>query len=114
MRLIDLAERVGAIRQTLGLSEADLAFIVDVDPRTVRRWLGNQNFPQGEHEQRLAELYEVSTRVVELFSSPEAAQRWMQQPSRDLAGLQPVEVLRARRLDRVIGALEAIAGGDFT
>lgn len=114
MRLIDLAERVGVIQQVLGLSESDVAFIVEVDPRTVRRWLENQNFPQSVHHERLAELIEVSKRVADTFSAPEAAQRWLQRPSRDLAGLRPVEVLRGRRPDRVIGALEAIASGDFT
>jgi uncharacterized protein (DUF2384 family) len=114
MRLIDLASRVSSAQQALGLSNEDLAFIVEVDNRTVQRWLSNENFPQGKHDARLTQLNDIVRRLAETFSSQEAAQRWMTTESRDLAGMRPIDVLRGRRPDRVIGALEAIASGDFT
>jgi hypothetical protein len=113
MRLVNLSERVESIQRVLGLSSEDLAYVIEADPRTVQRWLRNENFPQGKYDERLTQLYEIVKRLLETFSTPEAVHRWMNTETRDLAGLRPVEVVRARRLDRVIGALEAIASGDF-
>jgi transcriptional regulator with XRE-family HTH domain len=101
------------IKAELGLSEAELAQALAIDPRTVRRWQSGQAYPQHEARQRLANLRDVTRRLQETFASAEAIRAWIRQPSRYLSQLTPAEVLRTGRIDRVEAALEALDSGIF-
>jgi hypothetical protein len=113
MQLIDLSTILRGVQEALQLNDEDLAWIVGVEGRTIDRWNANQSFPQGKNREILEALQDVVRRLRETFVDNEAAQEWLRSPSRYLGDLTPRDALLARRIDRVIGALEAIASGVY-
>lgn len=59
------------------------------------------------------ELIQLDRRLRETFTVMDAARDWLRDPSRYLAGLTPLEVLRAGRIDRVEAALVALEAGIY-
>jgi len=55
----------------------------------------------------------VGVHLEENFGDPGARRAWLRSGNPYLAGLTPVEVLRAGRADRVRAALEALDSGVF-
>lgn len=99
------------LNREFGLSTHDLARMLDVDPRTVDRWLSGQSYPQHEKRRRRATLLGLYRRIRYTFTTAEAARLWAHTPHRYLGWLSPVETLRAGRFDRVEGALEVLDSG---
>lgn len=101
------------LESDLGLTPEDLVGALDIDRRTLKRWLGGETYPQREARRRLVELLGLSQRLCESFDSPEGAREWLHAPSRYLGGITPAEALRSGRLDRVEAAFEALESGIF-
>jgi len=69
-------------------------------------------FPQ-RTRRRLDQLSQVKDHLYQTFSSAQAVHAWMNNDSPYLGGLQPAEVLRAGRIDRIEAALSALDYGAF-
>ena len=54
------ADRLRGLRERKGLTQRDLAEVIDVAPLSVVRWEGGLAFPQVRSLRKLAELYDVS------------------------------------------------------
>jgi transcriptional regulator with XRE-family HTH domain len=105
-----------AIRQLedeLGLSGKDLAGALNVERRTLDRWLTGETYPRREARRQLAVLLALSARLRDTFTDLEATRSWLNDPNRYLGGMRPVEALRTGRFDRVSAALEVIDSGIF-
>ncbi|MCC7370326.1 MAG: DUF2384 domain-containing protein [Chloroflexi bacterium] len=80
----------------LGMEDRDLRIIFDVEQRSIEKWLSG-----------------------ETFTSYDGARLWLRAPSRYLAGLTPLQVLRAgdtehaTGVERVEETLEALDSGAF-
>lgn len=113
MRLLDLAAIVRELQETLQLSDEELAWVVGVEGRTIERWHHNQSIPHGKNREALEALQDVARRLDETFVDREGTQQWLNTPSRYLGELTPRDAVLARRLDRVIGALEGITSSVY-
>lgn len=111
MTFLDLAQLIDSLARTFGLTHAQLARVLAVDPREVRRWYAGTTFPQGRSRTRLDALNTLAQRLHETFASDEAIQRWLRSDSRYLGCVKPLELLQVQRLDRINAALEAIDSG---
>jgi putative toxin-antitoxin system antitoxin component (TIGR02293 family) len=78
-----------------GLSEADIASVIGVSARTLRR---QREAPGKTMPIDLASktwlLAETLARAAHVLGGPEAAQRWMSQPAMGLDGGRPIDLLR--------------------
>lgn len=115
VRFLEVTPRqaVGALKSDLHLSIRNLGTILGTDPRNIQRWVSGESYPQRTFRRRLHGLVELHRHLGETFVTMEAAREWLAAPSRYLAGLTPLDALRAGRVDRVENALEAIDSGVF-
>jgi transcriptional regulator with XRE-family HTH domain len=113
MAVIDLGELLTLLSQDLALSDSDLLGALEVDARTLDRWRNNETYPQRDARMRLDRLHKFDLQLRETFSDEEAMRAWMTTDNRYLGLLQPREVARAGRLDRLEAALEALNSGAF-
>ena len=97
----------------LGLTPDDLTGALDIDRRTLKRWLTGETYPQREARRRLIELLALSQRLCEAFEGPEGAREWLHASSRYLGGITLAEALRSGRLDRVEATFEVLESGIF-
>ena len=75
-------------RSLPGVKQADLAKLLDVDPRTVRRW----SSAPGEAEHRL-QLVAHLVAILRHAWTPKGIVGWFQRPRRDLDGKRPIDLL---------------------
>lgn len=114
MAVFALGEVIIDLQESLGISKDILAKALEVSPRTVDRWCADDgSYPQREPRKRLDALLHVKEHLQKTFSNSEAIRLWMRTDNRYLAGMTPVEVLRAGRIDRVEAALIALDYGAF-
>jgi uncharacterized protein (DUF2384 family) len=105
--------------EDLGFQDRDLRAIFDTEQRSIERWRSGESVPQKETRSRLNELARLHDHLGQTFTSYEGARAWLGAPSRYLAGLTPLQVLRAgdteqiSSVERVEEALEALDSGIF-
>ena len=58
--MTDFAQQLTALRKARGLTQQDLADLLDVQPRLVGRWEQGQGKPQFDYLLKLADVLEVS------------------------------------------------------
>ncbi len=103
----------------LGIEEKDLRAIFDAEQRSIEKWMRGETVPQKETRRRLNELAGLYQHLGETFTSYEGARLWLRAPSRYLAGLTPLQVLRAgdtehgSSVERLEESLEAFDSGVF-
>lgn len=103
---------VEELQRDLGLSINDLAAALQVEPRTVQRWrVGNGTRPQREARHRLVALLRLRQGLHEFFESAEYGRDWLNEPSRYLGWMTPVDAIRAGQPDRAEAALEVMREG---
>ena len=101
------------MERTLGLSKDDMARALGVNVRTIERWRRGMAVPQRETRERLAVLLRLQDRLIDTFTTQDAAREWLHRQNRYLRGLTPADALRVGRPDRVDGALEVLDAGIF-
>jgi hypothetical protein len=80
-----------------GVKQADLAELLDVDPRTIRRW----SSAPGEAEHRL----QLVTHLVAILRhawTPKGILSWFHRPRRDLDGRKPIDLLAEPASERAL------------
>jgi hypothetical protein len=108
-----------SLSDDLGLEDRELRVIFDVEQRTIEKWASGESVPQRETRRRLNELTALHQHLGQTFTSYEGARLWLRAPSRYLAGLTPLQALRAgdtehaTSVERVEEALEALDSGAF-
>jgi putative toxin-antitoxin system antitoxin component (TIGR02293 family) len=110
--LADLAERLGKATESIDLDQADLARMLETNPRTVSRWLSRETSPRPDARERLLELIAVLEQLSGVLQ-PEPAHDWLFTPNPSLDHYKPVDLLRAGEFRRVLGAIDAMAEGVF-
>src|SRR4051812_7254754 len=107
-----LADRLTQLTTSLDLDGADLARVLEANPRTVARWLRNEAAPRAEARERLLEVATVLERLSATLQ-PAAAHDWLFTPNPALDYRKPVELLRTGDYRVVLGAIDALAEGVF-
>ena len=106
-------QAVQQIEADLGLPAKDLTGALDVDRKTLDRWVKGETYPQREARKRLIALLGLRDHLAESFDDLAGAREWLNAPARYLGGITPVEALRTGRMDRVEAALEVLESGIF-
>jgi putative toxin-antitoxin system antitoxin component (TIGR02293 family) len=94
------------------LDQADVARVLDTNPRTVSRWLQRQTEPRPDARERLLELIAVLEQLSGVLR-PGPAHDWLFTPNPLLDNHKPVDLLRGGEYRRVLGAIDALAEGVF-
>lgn len=108
----DLAKRLRNVSHRVGLDQADLARVLEMNPRTIARWLGRESQPRPQARERLLELIAVLEQLSGVLK-PDAAHDWLFTPNPVLDHHKPVELLRAGDCRRVLGVIDGLAEGVF-
>jgi putative toxin-antitoxin system antitoxin component (TIGR02293 family) len=110
--MTDLATRLGSAAAKTDLDQADIARVLNTNPRTVSRWLQRASAPRPDARARLLELLAVLDRLSEVLK-PQAAHDWLFTPNPFLDHRKPVELLRSGDARPVLGAIDAMTEGVF-
>ena len=105
-----LARKVTDLTDGLGLTQEQIAQIVDASPRSVSRWSAGEVVPQRLNRQRLVELAYVAAAATEILPA-DAANDWMFTPNKMLAHDTPADRIHAGGYKDVMDLIEAIADG---
>jgi putative toxin-antitoxin system antitoxin component (TIGR02293 family) len=108
----DLAERLEKASGRVELDQADLARMLQINPRTVSRWLSRRTSPRPDARERLLELIAVLEQLSGVLR-PQPAHDWLFTPNPSLEHLKPVDLLRTGEYRQVLGAIDAMAEGVF-
>ncbi len=100
---------IAELGSRLSVEESEIAQVLGISPRSLHRWSSGESLPQRESRANLARLLALSEHLEEAFG--EDAEEWLNADSPYLGGLKPIEALKARRIDRVENALEALELG---
>jgi len=99
-----------AFKQSLGLTNAELAALLGVSARTLARWnpaRSRLDLVSGDRLLRSARLFAIA---VEVLEDREAAARWMKTPQRALGGAVPLQRAKtdvgAREVEALLGRME--------
>lgn len=107
-----IVERLGQAATRVELGGAELARVLETNPRTVARWLDRTASPRPDARERLLEVIAVLELLSETLK-PRAAHDWLFMPNPSLDHHKPVELLRGGDFRRVLGAIDALADGVF-
>ncbi|CAN5689288.1 DUF2384 domain-containing protein [soil metagenome] len=94
------------------IDAAGVARILDKDPKTVARWLREENIPRWDTREQLLTLDVVLERLVEIVPA-ESAQEWLFTPVPGLDYHRPVDLVRSGEYRRVLALIDAIGEGVF-
>lgn len=103
-----LTRKLGHIRRITGLEDGDIASAV----RIPVAHLSKREAWTRDTRERFNEIVQLADRLDDTFEA-ESITVWLHSPSRDLRGRQPIELLRAGRIDEVDAALEALDSGVY-
>ena len=100
-------------KRQLDLDWDDVAEIVGVDRSTLHRWLSGEASPQPLAWSRLAEIGDVLQALHRTFAGPDLAREWLRSARpKGLGGRStPLEIMKAGRIDRVLGLLQSLGRG---
>ncbi|MGH3440984.1 MAG: antitoxin Xre/MbcA/ParS toxin-binding domain-containing protein [Nitriliruptorales bacterium] len=110
--MVDVATRLGELADKLSLNQADVARVVDTNPRTVARWLRDEAEPRRPTRERLLEFIAVLEQLSAVVQ-PQAAHDWLFKPNPLLGHEKPADLIRRGEYRRVLGAIDALAEGVF-
>jgi len=108
-----LSEQLEHLTTALGISYEELAQVLEIDRKTVYRWLADERFPQPGSRARLDALETLVDRLGESFKTPAGSVTWLHSESGYFGGMRPVDALLRGRIDAVNAALEALDSGIF-
>lgn len=106
-------QKLHALEADFGVSPELAARAMNINPRTVMRWLKENAVPQGQTFRRLDDLIRLTDHVRQAVPSTQAARIWLRSSNPYLGGLTPLEVLSVGKLGQVDAALTAWEAGLF-
>lgn len=93
-----------------GLSTADVARVVGVADRQVRKWSAGASVPRGFNRDRLLELNYVTKQLRDVYTR-EGAEIWLHGRKRSLGARRPIDLLAEGAFDEVLDAIERLSAG---
>lgn len=99
---------VSDTRRALTFNE--IAEVTGVKLRSVQNWASGASRPEAPARDRLLELQYVVDQLSDVFEV-EGIEIWLHAPQRQLEGKRPVDCLREGHFEKVLNAVEFLAGG---
>ena len=110
--MADLADRLARATAQIEVDQADVARLLDTNPRTVSRWLHRETEPRPDARERLLELIAILEQLSGVLKAG-PAHDWLFSPNPLLDHHKPVDLLHEGQYRRVLGAIVALAEGVF-
>ncbi len=107
---VAVAQKVEALSKDFR-SQRRLAELLDVSPAQIGRWIRGQGIDP-ENAERVEVLEAAMTQLLRVYD-PETADAWLHGTNPFLRNRRPIDVVRAGRLDEVLGAIQAARAGSF-
>jgi hypothetical protein len=92
------------------LSTAEIGGIARVTERSVQNWATGKSTPEGGARDRLLELKFVVEELSDVFED-EGIEIWLRSRQRALDGETPLDLMRKGEFQKVLDAVERLAGG---
>ncbi len=93
-----------------GMTLSDIAGVTGVGERTVQNWARGSSRPVGQPRDRLLELRYIVGQLSDVYED-EGIDIWLHAPQRRFGGRRPLDLLREGEFERVLEAIEMLAGG---
>lgn len=111
MRAVEASDLVVAFKD-YGVSQADLATVAEVDPKTVYAWKAKSARPRATSYTRLDGLRDVVSVLSDSLTSRGVGQ-WLHAQNRALGGKRPLDVLREGNQQAVLEAARSFIDGSY-
>ncbi|WP_422390178.1 hypothetical protein [Arthrobacter sp. N1] len=108
---VEASDFVAALKE-YGVSQADIATVVKVDPKTVYSWKARISRPRVKTYTRLDGLREVVGVLSDSLSTRGVGQ-WLHAPSRLLESKRPLDALREGKQEAVLQAARSFVDGSY-
>jgi putative toxin-antitoxin system antitoxin component (TIGR02293 family) len=106
-----LAQSVQALTAAYGITEADLAEVLDVTRRTIMRWKDKNETLSVQKRDLLHILESITLLGQQVLGSQDEVKQWLHSPVLSLDGQKPVDILKTesgrRRIENVLRQIEA-------
>lgn len=107
-----VAEKIRGIRESLELSNGDVAELIGTSPQTVSRWDTGASSPTTDRLRTLLTLSWVAEELSELYT-PVEARVWLYHPHRRLGGHSPADMFEAGKTDEVRQLVDQMVSGAY-
>lgn len=107
-----IVKTIDDLRERGKLSGVDVANIANVSKATVSRWTNGSAFPQPKTQLILSDLRYVVDRLAEFYTADET-RIWLYSRNDLLNGKTAMELINKGETDRVLEAIEDIAGLNY-
>jgi transcriptional regulator with XRE-family HTH domain len=102
-----IATVITDLRQRGGLKHTDIANIASVSPATVSLWTSGASSPHPESQLLMSHLRYLVDRLAELYQ-PAEVRDWLYANHNLLGGDRPVDLIHARRADKVLAVIDSL------
>ena len=106
-------QKLHALEADYGITPELAARAMNINPRTVMRWLKDNAVPQGQTFRRLDDLIRLTDHVRQAVPTTQTARIWLRSSNPYLGGLTPLDVLSVGKPGQVDAALTAWEAGLF-
>jgi len=110
-RAVEAADLITAFK-AYGLTQADLAHVAHVDPKTVYAWKAADARPRAAAYDRLDGLRDI-VRVLSDSLTDRGVGQWLRARNRVLNGARPLDALRDGAQDEVLQAAQTFVDGAY-
>ena len=107
-----IARKIESIEQKGGMRSRDIADVLGSRPETVSRWNQGKAFPRPEAEKLLLDFEYIVDQLSD-FYEPIEARVWLFSRQKLLNGERPVDLIRQRKTDSVMEALDQLLEGVY-
>lgn len=106
---LTFADQLKDLRESLGLSRADLADVLDCSPKSIQDWEDDRSTPRKKLAP-LQDLLSLKERMQNQFAQEEI-RRWIKAPNKLFGMRRPVDILRHRDFKTILTVLGWIENG---
>jgi len=93
-----------------GMTQIEVAKVVNASPRTVQNWASGANTPRGKNAERLLDLHTIIDVLRDSYT-PEGIQIWLRSRNRNLEMQRPIDLLLGGDVNVVLAEARWVAGG---
>lgn len=93
-----------------GITQVEVAKVVNASPRTVQNWASGANTPRGKSAERLLDLHTIIDVLRDSYT-PEGLEIWLRSRNRNLDMQRPIDLLLNGDVNDVLDEARWVAGG---
>lgn len=101
-----VARRLDGIRESGGISEREIAQLLETTPETVSRWRTGRSTPGPTSLPRLLRLEWLAGQLAQVYP-PDDARLWLFSPHPGLGGVMSVDLIVGDRMDEIVAIIDS-------